>query len=230
MDDAHYIKRRKLLAGISVAVVVILILLITWFLCKWLASFSQEGLRDYIQSFGAAAWLVFLALQILQVFVALIPGELIESVAGFAFGPVLGTLLCYAGVAIASSLVFLLTRKFGVRLVEVFVSREKINQLRFLNTEKKRDILIFLAFFIPGTPKDLLTYFVGLTEIKLGAFLAISLTARIPSVVTSTFGGHLLGEGQYVTAIVVYAVTGLVSFLGMWGYNVWMKKRGARED
>lgn len=229
MDDAHYIKRRKLLAGISVAVVVILILLITWFLCKWLASFSQEGLRDYIQSFSAAAWLVFLALQILQVFVALIPGELIESVAGFAFGPVLGTLLCYAGVAIASSLVFLLTRKFGVKLVEVFVSREKINQLRFLNTEKKRDILIFLAFFIPGTPKDLLTYFVGLTEIKLSAFLAISLTARIPSVVTSTFGGHLLGEGQYVTAIVVYAVTGLVSFLGMWGYNVWMKKREARE-
>lgn len=229
MDDAHYIKRRKLLAGISVAVVVILILLITWFLCKWLASFSQEGLRDYIQSFGAAAWLVFLALQILQVFVALIPGELIESVAGFAFGPVLGTLLCYAGVAIASSLVFLLTRKFGVRLVEVFVSREKINQLRFLNTEKKRDILIFLAFFIPGTPKDLLTYFVGLTEIKLSAFLAISLTARIPSVITSTFGGHLVGEGEYVMAVVVYAVTALVSLLGMWGYNAWMKKREARE-
>lgn len=229
MDDAHYIKRRKLLAGISVAVVVILILLITWFLCKWLASFSQEGLRDYIQSFGAAAWLVFLALQILQVFVALIPGELIESVAGFAFGPVLGTLLCYAGVAFASSLVFLLTRKFGVRLVEVFVSREKINQLRFLNTEKKRDILIFLAFFIPGTPKDLLTYFVGLTEIKLSAFLAISLTARIPSVVTSTFGGHLLGEGEYVMAVAVYAVTALVSLLGMWGYNAWMKKREARE-
>lgn len=230
MDDAHYIKRRKLLAGISVAVVVILILLITWFLCKWLASFSQEGLRDYIQSFGAAAWLVFLALQVLQVFVALIPGELLESVAGFAFGPVLGTLLCYAGVAIASSLVFLLTRKFGVRLVEVFVSREKINQLRFLNTEKKRDILIFLAFFIPGTPKDLLTYFVGLTEIKLSAFLAISLTARIPSVITSTFGGHLLGEGEYVMAVAVYAVTALVSLLGMWGYNAWMKKREARED
>lgn len=230
MDDAHYIKRRKLLAGISVAVVVILILLITWFLCKWLASFSQEGLRDYIQSFGAAAWLVFLALQVLQVFAALIPGELLESVAGFAFGPVLGTLLCYAGVAIASSLVFLLTRKFGVRLVEVFVSREKINQLRFLNTEKKRDILIFLAFFIPGTPKDLLTYFVGLTEIKLSAFLAISLTARIPSVITSTFGGHLLGEGEYVMAVAVYAVTALVSLLGMWGYNAWMKKREARED
>ena len=108
MDDTHYKHRRKRLAGISTAVLVILALLITWFLWRWLASFSQEGLRDYIRSFGAAGWLVFLTLQILQVFIALIPGELLESVAGFAFGPVLGTLLCYAGVAIASSLVFIL--------------------------------------------------------------------------------------------------------------------------
>ena len=225
MDDKHYNRKRKLLAGISAAVMVILLLLVTLILWRWLASFSQEGLRDYIRSFGAAGWLVFLVLQILQVFIALIPGELLESAAGFVFGPIVGTLLCYAGIVIASSLVFALTRKFGIKLVEVFVSREKINQLRFLNTEKKRDLLIFLAFFIPGTPKDLLTYFVGLTEIKFRTFLAISLVARIPSVVTSTFGGHLLGEGEYILAIVVYAVTAVISLLGMLGYNTWMKRK-----
>ena len=227
MDDKHYNRKRKLLAGISAAVVVILLLLVTLILWRWLASFSQEGLRDYIRSFGAAGWLVFLVLQILQVFIALIPGELLESAAGFVFGPIVGTLLCYAGIVIASSLVFALTRKFGIKLVEVFVSREKINQLRFLNTEKKRDLLIFLAFFIPGTPKDLLTYFVGLTEIKLRTFLAISLVARIPSVVTSTFGGHLLGVGDYISAIIVYAATAIVSILGMVGYNIWMKHKNA---
>ena len=228
MDDTHYIHRRKLLTSISAAIVVVLILLITWFLWQWLASFSQEGLRDYIRSFGAGSWLVFLVLQVLQVFIAFIPGELLESVAGFAFGPVFGTLLCYAGIIIASSLVFLLTRKFGVTLVEVFISREKINQMRFLNTEKKRDFLIFLAFFIPGTPKDLLTYFVGLTEIKLGTFLIISLVARIPSVVTSTFGGHFFGEGKYTAAVVIYAVTAIISSLGMVGYRFWMIRRQDR--
>ena len=227
MDDKHYNRKRKLLAGISAAVVVILLLLVTLILWRWLASFSQEGLRDYIRSFGAAGWLVFLVLQILQVFIALIPGELLESAAGFVFGPIVGTLLCYAGIVIASSLVFVLTRKFGIKLVEVFVSRERINQLRFLNTEKKRDLLIFLAFFIPGTPKDLLTYFVGLTEIKFRTFLAISLVARIPSVVTSTFGGHLLGVGDYISAIIVYAATAIVSILGMVGYHIWMKHKNA---
>ena len=227
MEDKQYNRRRKLLAGISAGVVIVLAGLATWFLWDWLASFSQEGLRDYIRSFGAAGWLVFLGLQILQVFIALIPGELLESAAGFVFGPFVGTLLCYIGIAIATCMVFLLTRKFGVKLVEVFISREKINQLRFLNTEKKRDLLIFLVFFIPGTPKDLLTYFVGLTEIRLWKFLAISLVARIPSVITSTFGGHLLGEKEYTGAIIVYAATAIVSLLGMLGYNAWIKRKEA---
>lgn len=230
MDRTNYEKRRKILSGISISIVALLALLLTWFLWRWLAAFSQEGLRDYIRSFGAASWLVFLALQFLQVFIALIPGELLESVAGFVFGPLWGTVLCYMGIALASVVVFSLTRRFGVRLVEVFISREKINQLRFLNTEKKRDLLIFLIFFIPGTPKDLLTYFAGLTEIRLGRFLLISMLARIPSVISSTFGGHLLGEGNFTGAVILYAVTGAVSLLGMVGYDLWVKHRKNRSE
>lgn len=214
-----YIRRRKWLSGISVAVVALLAVLLTVFICNWLSAFSQDEFREYIQSFGVWGWLVLLGLQVLQVFIALIPGELLETAAGYAFGPLLGTVLCYAGIAGASALVFLLTRRFGVWLVEVFISREKINQLRWINTETKRNNLIFLIFFIPGTPKDLFTYFVGLTDMKFHVFLAISLVARIPSVLSSTFGGHLLGEGRYGGAILLYAVVGVVSLAGLLIYN-----------
>ena len=217
--DVSYTRSRKWLAGISLGVVAVLTGLLTLFIWRWLDSFSQEGFRDYIRSFGPLSWLVLLGLQVLQVFIALIPGELLESAAGFAFGPVMGTLICYAGLVIGSWLVFWLTRKFGVRLVEVFISRESINQLRFINTETKRNRLVFLLFFIPGTPKDLFTYFVGLTDMKLGAFLAISLIARIPSVLSSTFGGHLLGEGKYTGAILLYGITAAVSLAGMLVYR-----------
>lgn len=230
MGTDRYERKRKWLAGISVAVVALLAVLLTLFIWKWLSSFSQEGFRDYIRSFGALGWVVLLGLQFLQVFIALIPGELLETAAGYAFGPVVGTLLCYAGVAAASSIVFLLTRRFGIKLVEVFISREKINQLRFINTQKKRDFLIFLLFFIPGTPKDLLTYFVGLTDIKLSTFLAISLVARIPSVLSSTFGGHLLGQEQYWGAVVLYGITGIVSLLGLWIYNRIVSKKQKAEQ
>ena len=223
--DIYYSRRRKWLAGISLVVVALLAGLLTLFIWRWLDSFSQEDFREYIQSFGALGWLVLLGLQILQVFIALIPGELLESAAGFAFGPWLGTAVCYAGLVIGSSMVFLLTRKFGVRLVEVFISRGKINQLRFINTETKRNGLIFLLFFIPGTPKDLFTYFVGLTDMKLGTFLAISLIARIPSVLSSTFGGHLLGEGRYWGAILLYGITAAISLAGMLIYRRILRRK-----
>ena len=220
-----YERRRKTLAGISLAVVALLVVLLTLFVSNWLRSFSQEDFRDYVRSFGALAPAVMLGLQILQVFIALIPGELVESAAGFILGPWLGTLVCYLGIALASALILTLTRRYGVKLVEVFISREKINELRFLSTEQKRNALIFLLFFIPGTPKDLLTYFVGLTDIRLSTFLWLSMVARIPSMISSTFGGHLLGEERYIGAVILYGFTGLVSLAGLLGYNHYLKKK-----
>lgn len=218
-------KTKKILALLSLAVVIILALLATLFVWKWLSSFSEEGFRDYIRSFGPWGWLVLFGVQFLQVFIALIPGEVVETAAGYAFGPLWGTVICYAGVAAASALIFFLTRRFGIRLVEVFVSREKINELKFINTSKKRNFLIFILFFIPGTPKDLITYFAGLTDIKITEFLCISLVARFPSVISSTFGGHLLGEGQYIHALLLYGITGAVSIAGLLIYNKIIKSR-----
>jgi len=228
MQDSHaYTRRRKWFTAISVAVVALLALLVTLLVWRWLAAFSQEGFRDYIRSFGAAGWLVLLGLQFLQVFIALIPGELLESAAGFVFGPVLGTVICYIGVALASVCIILLTRRFGVKLVEVFVPREKIAGMQWLKQPAKRNTLVFLAFFIPGTPKDFITYFIGLTDMKLGSFLLLSLVARIPSVITSTVGGHLLGLERYGGAIWVYGITGVLSLAGFLVYRLWQRRRTA---
>lgn len=218
-------RRKKWVAICSMVLVLAIMGLMTWFVWRWLASFSNEGFRDYIHSYDPWGWLVLLGLQFLQVFVALIPGEVMESAAGFAFGPLKGTLICYGGMTAASVLIFYLTKRFGIKLVEIFTDPQKIRELRFLRTEKRRDLLIFLIYFIPGTPKDLLTYFVGLTDIGIGKFLWISLIARIPSVLTSTFGGHLLGQGSYWGAVIVYALTGALSLGGIAIYKQMINKR-----
>lgn len=223
MDAYH--RRRKWLAGISIAVVLVLVVLVTLFVCNWFSSFSRDDFRDYIRSFGPLGWLVLLGLQTLQVFIALIPGEVVESAAGYAFGPIAGALICYAGIVIASVLIFRLTYRYGVKLVEVFVTRERINELRFLNTARKRNTLLFLLYFIPGTPKDLLTYFASLTDIKLNDFLIISLTARLPSVITSTIGGHMLSNENYWGAVLLYGITGAVSIAGLLSYKAIVRKR-----
>lgn len=218
-------KQQKTIAIISFSVVLTLAILTTIFVCNWLTSFTQESFKEYILSFGALGYLVLLLLQILQVFIALIPGELLESAAGYAFGPIIGTAICYFGVAIGSAIIFFLTRKFGIKMVELFVSTDKINKLKFLQSERKRNSIIFILFFIPGTPKDLITYFVGLTDIKFTTFLIISLIARVPSVISSTFAGHLLGTGEFLNAVILYGATGIISLIGIIIYNRILKNK-----
>jgi len=220
-SDEQYQRRRKWLGIVSLGVFAVVLLLLTLFFTKILAPYlgSTEELRTFLDGYGWKGYLILMGLQCLQVVVALIPGEVIELGAGYAYGALRGTLICLTGVAVSSALIFLLVKKVGVSLVETFISREKIQQLRFINSEKKLKRVVFLLFFIPGTPKDILTYFVGLTDMKLSEFLVISLIARIPSVLSSTISGQMLGDKNFLTAGIVYAITGAISILGYILYN-----------
>ena len=110
-------------------------------------------------------------------------------------------------------------------MVEAFISREKIESIRFLHNPEKRNILVFLLFFIPGTPKDVITYFIGLTSMKLPMFLLLSSLGRIPSVITSTIVGNALGTQNYIMAVWVFVVTGLAAAGGLWGYHLLCRKK-----
>lgn len=229
-QDRHtdkYLKRRKWFSAISLLVFAAILILLTLFFTKVLGPYlsSAEQLRSFLDSYGWKGRFILLGLQCLQVVIALIPGEVIELGAGYAYGAVEGLLICLAGVAASSAVIFLLVKKLGTPMVELFISREKIQQFKFINSESKLKRLVFLLFLIPGTPKDALTYFVGLTEMKLSTFLGLSLLARIPSVVSSTISGQLLGDKDFVTAGIVYAITGAVSITGYLAYSYFMKKR-----
>lgn len=231
--DKNYIVKRRIFAGVSIVLLLALSAWLTWFLWKKVGVFELSDISEFqgkIDSFGAWGWLVALGIQVLQVIVALIPGEVVEVGCGLAFGTWGGLMICLLGSALGSTVIFLLVRKFGVKLVEVFVSHEKINSLRFLNNERKLKSVIFLVFFTIGTPKDLLTYFVGLTNIKLHEFLIISTVARIPSVISSILAGDKLGEGNFVTSILIFGASAVLGLMGVIAYNKFVDKRQIRKE
>lgn len=228
-------KIKKILSLLSLFLVLALLGLITWFFCAEFKEISNaESFKEYVLSFGATGMLVGLGFQLLQVFVAFIPGEVIEIGLGYAFGAIRGTLICYAGILIASALIFLLVKKFGRKIVLLFVSEESLSGMKFVqkieqNPEKLKKIM-FLLFFVPGTPKDLFTYFFGLTPVSIKDFLWISLLARIPSVISSTIGGMLIHNKSYVLAAVLFAVTALLSLAGWLGYEKLSKRSAEKQN
>lgn len=226
LNEERLLKRKRIFTLISVAVVICLVSFLTYFLAVRFLKIAKSGeeFRDFIQSYGAFGTFVAIGIQVVQVFIALIPGEFVEIGMGYAYGWFEATLFSLLGVAIGSALIFLLVKRFGIRLVEIFVSTDKINQLRFISSEEKLNRLTFILFFIPGTPKDLLTYFIGLTRMSLKDFLGITLFARIPSIVSSTVGGNFIGENRYIEAVIIFVVTGVISLAGIKIYNIILKK------
>ena len=175
---------------------------------------------------GVWSRVAFVGMMTVQIIVAFIPGEPFEIAAGYAFGWAEGTLLCMLSTLIGGALVFLCVRRFGTRLIAVFFPLEKLRELRFLSDPRRRDLLVAILFFVPGTPKDILTYFVGLTDMPLVTWLCITTFARVPSVVTSTIGGNALGLQNYAFAAIVFAATLVVSLVGVLLYRGFSKRRG----
>ncbi len=128
------------------------------------------------------------------------------------------------GTELGSAVILLLSKKYGMRFVSHFTDPEKLKEFSFLQDNRKLRPLLFLIYFIPGAPKDLLTYFVAFTDIRLWEYLLITAVARIPSIITSTMCGAYFGEKNYLAAVLVYAATLALSGIGILVYRRIMHK------
>jgi len=162
--------------------------------------------------------------QTLQVILSVIPGEPIEIIMGVLYGAVPGALLCLLGISLGTCVIYICVRKFGHRFIDKFINSSKFEKFKFLNNPSRRDVFIFILFFIPGTPKDILIYFAPFTNIPFLRFMIISSIARIPSVISSTYVGANLIEGNYAVSIIAFAVVGVLSLVGILIYNNILKK------
>ena len=213
--------QKRWIVGIGIFLFLFLSALVCWLAGRPLIRFANEPdrFRAWVDQQGIRAPGLFMGMVILQIIVAVIPGEPLEIAAGYAFGALEGTLLCVLGAFLGRLLVFLLVRRFGTMAAEVFFPLEKLQSLRFLQNERKLSFWVFFLFFLPGTPKDVLSYFVGLTKLPLRTWMCISLVAPLPSIITSTIGGNALGVGNYLFAVIVFAGTLVISLAGIAAYR-----------
>ena len=187
---------------------------------------NLSAIEGFIEDFGVLSVFALLFIQILQIIVALIPGEVVEFDAGALFGPVWGTLICMLGILLGQWLIFTIVIRWGNSVLSAVLDKKFIKKFKFLHDEKKIKLITFILYFLPGTPKDLLTYFMPVTGINIKAFLSITIFARIPSVVSSTIAGSLYAEGDIKLTLIVYAVVTVLSGLGYLIYRLIFDRRG----
>ncbi len=208
-EDPQLLRKKRIISLVSLGVVIAVLVALTLLIGRPLvdAIRNRSSFMAWMQERGFLKYPLMVGIMALQVIVAFIPGEPIEIAAGFIFGAWGGLFLCLLGTAVGSTAIILAVRTWGMKLVRLFFTSKQIGDIKFFKDPKKRDPTIFLLFLIPGTPKDVLTYLTGLFPVHLGRYLLITTIARIPSVLSSTLGGSMLGQQEYKLAVLVFGVT-----------------------
>ena len=213
--------RRRVLVGAAVVVVVGALIAVCWRLLPsvydWLS--DPAAVHALVDEHPVLSRLAIGGLNALQISLAFLPGEPVELASGYAFGFWEGTLICLLASAVASSAIFWAVRRWGWSLVGVFFDRSHLERFSWLHNARRLEIVMFVVFLIPGTPKDFLTYFAGLTSARYLSVLAITTIGRIPSVVTSTMAAHAFGSGNYVLAVGSVVAAVLLAAVGALAYK-----------
>ncbi|MEW6110392.1 MAG: VTT domain-containing protein [Nitrospirota bacterium] len=175
---------------------------------------DREKVKFFLDSLGSLSFAGFILLQTFQVVAAPVPGEVTGFIGGFLYGPSLGIFLSTIGLTFGSWLAFYLSKIFGKPFVDKFVSKKTLDKYDYL-LHHKGAFLVFLLFLIPGFPKDLLCYVLGLGHLTTKEFLVISTTGRFGGTVLLTLGGSYIRNHQYYRFSVLLGVAIIIVFLSM---------------
>ncbi len=204
---------------VGFAVIIVILTFVTIKLFPHMLSLKDESGREafqnYIHAKGVYGILILIGVQMLQVILAFIPGEPIEVLAGLLYGTLGGYVICTIGMLIGTVLIYYMVKLLGMGFINRLVGGGKLDKYKFLHDTKKFEMIVFFLFFIPGTPKDLLTYFMPATKIKPMTFFILVTVARIPSIISSTFAGSSIGEGKWLQTIIIFVVIGVISVIGI---------------
>jgi uncharacterized membrane protein YdjX (TVP38/TMEM64 family) len=175
---------------------------------------DREKLKGFLNSLGPLSFAGFILLQALQVVAAPVPGEVTGVLGGYLYGSCLGLILSTIGLTFGSWLAFFLSKTFGRPFVDKFVSRKTLDKYDYL-LHHKGAFLVFVLFLIPGFPKDILCYILGLGHLSTKEFLAISTVGRFGGTVLLTVGGSYLRHQQYREFFTLLGIAVVVVFLAM---------------
>ncbi|HYE83032.1 MAG TPA: TVP38/TMEM64 family protein [Clostridia bacterium] len=175
---------------------------------------NPDVFKDMLSSYGASGIIIFIGVQIVQVIIAALPGDLTQIAGGYIYGTLFGSLYSMIGITLGSVIVFYASRLLGYSLINLFVPKELLKKFSFLINNPKSEIAMFILFLIPGLPKDTLSYLAGITPVKPMTFFMISSAARIPALVASTYIGANLQQGNYTVVAIVSVISCILIITG----------------
>lgn len=175
-------------------------------------SISAERVREWIEGYGAAAPLVFVAISACLT-VVLFPGPVLAAASGLLFGTALGTPVSICSATLGATLAFCLARWWAHDAV-VALAGPRLEALRRW-IGRRGFLTVLYARIAPGVPYTLVNYAAGLTPIALRSFVAATALGVAPRAFAYTALGGSLGNLRSPEALIAAAVLVVMALVGL---------------
>jgi len=161
---------------------------------------NMDMLEDFFNRLGRFGVPAFIALQIAQVIIAFLPGEIVQFASGYIFGIWLGTFVSVIGILIGTIIVFFISHSLGYPALKNYMQPERLEKWQELLKSKQAGWVVFFLFLIPGLPKTFITYAGGISPITWYNFIPQAMLGRFPAIFVSSIIGANIYDGNYLQA------------------------------
>ncbi len=173
----------------------------------WGVSFKvdAEPFRDWVEERGALGVVVFILVMAASVLFAPIPNVPIFIAAGLAWGPILGTIYCMAGLTLGSAAAFWVARKLGRNHLPRLIGHKAAARIDHM-VDNMGGRVVFFSRLMPGINFDWISFVAGMTSVKFRTFIVYSFLGMIPPCAVTVAMGDGLNRDPRIT----------LGLLGLW--------------
>ena len=166
-----------------------------------------QRLVEWIEGAGLVGALAYAAAYILAT-VLLLPASLLTLGAGFAYGPLAGTLLVSPVSVTAATIAFLLGRTVARGWIAARVMRDARFAAVDAAIEREGLKIVILLRLSPVIPFGLLNYALGLTRVRLRDYVLGSFVGMLPATFLYVYLGSLVTTAASLGSSAATAGTG----------------------
>ena len=171
-----------------------------------------EDIVAFLEKYETESIPIYIGLQILQVVVSVLPGQVFQLAAGYMYTFIPALIYALIGATVGTMISFGLARVLGRDFVHLFFGEEKTYYYMQRLNSKRAYTLVFLLYLIPGIPKDMVSYVAGISEINFKAFIFLSIVGRLPGMMGSIMIGSMWNNGQYA-GMIILGIVAAVAFI-----------------
>ena len=169
------------------------------------ADTTREEVRISISKLGIRAYIVVFLLSMFQVLFTFVPAEPLHVIAGVSFGLWKGIAVCFSGIIVGNTIIYLLYKIFGSKLTDYFAANLDFDFDQAKHS-KKIALIVILLYVLPAIPYGIICFFAATLGIKYPKYILITGIGSIPSLIVDVCVGHIAMSMSWTISIIIFVI------------------------